>query len=483
MSSTLAVPSRDLLLGDQRPRLSSVPPSAKSEGGRVADLAASAGLYLDDWQRWVLDQGLGRMADDQWAAFEVGLIVSRQNGKGSILEALELAALFLDDFGARLILHSAHEFKTAAEAFLRIRALIADNPLFERRIERIRTGAGSEAIELKNGKRLRFIARSSGSGRGFSGDLVIMDEAYELGDDAMAALLPTLSARPNPQVWYASTAGKPTSVQLGRVRQRGVAGNDPSLAFFEWSVDPDAHDPADQADWARANPGLGIRITPEYVARERAALAPDVFARERLGIGLYPTDLADAWQVIPRAAWVALLDAKSEPSGKACFAVDAAWHGSHAAIAIAGRRPDGLLHVEVPDDLHCEGTAWVVPRLAEMVRKHKPAAVVIDPGGQAGSLIGPLEDAGVTVTQPSTREAAQACGQFYEAAVDSGSLRHRGDQALMTALGGATSRPLSDAWAWERKAAVVDICPLTAATLALWGISKHPGYDVLNSVR
>ena len=47
---------------------------------------------------------------------EVALIVSRQNGKGSILEALELAALFLDDFipPRGLILHSAHEFKTAA---------------------------------------------------------------------------------------------------------------------------------------------------------------------------------------------------------------------------------------------------------------------------------------------------------------------------------------------------------------------------------
>src|SRR5262249_19645500 len=157
MSSTLAAPSS--VLGDQRPRLWSVPPSVWSEGERVAELSARAGLVLDDWQAWVLDQGLGRREDQMWAAFEVALIVSRQNGKGSVLEALELAALFLDDFGANLILHSAHEFKTAAEAFLRIRALVADNPVFERRVERIRTAAGAESIELKNGKRLRFIAR------------------------------------------------------------------------------------------------------------------------------------------------------------------------------------------------------------------------------------------------------------------------------------------------------------------------------------
>ena len=91
----------------------------------------------------MLDQGLGRRDDRMWAAFEVGADrVAGRTARAAILEALELAALFLDDFGANLILHSAHEFKTAAEAFLRIRSLIADNPVFERRVERIRTAAG-----------------------------------------------------------------------------------------------------------------------------------------------------------------------------------------------------------------------------------------------------------------------------------------------------------------------------------------------------
>ena len=401
-----------------------------------------------------------------WAAFEVALIVSRQNGKGAILESLELAALFLDDFGVNLILHSAHEFKTAQEAFLRIRSMVENRPDFERRVARVRTAAGQEAIELKNGKRLRFIARSSGSGRGFAADLVVLDEAFNLGDDAMAALLPTLSTRPNPQIWYTSTAGNETSVQLGRVRERGLAGNDPSLAFFEWSIAPgDAHD--DPAAWARANPGMGIRISEEYIARERAALSPDAFARERLGVGLYPTDLADAWQVITREAWASLLDAGSAAEDPVAFAADAMPKGQFSAISVAGRRADGLLHVEVVD--HREGTAWVVPRLVELVAKHSPCAVVIDPTGQIGHLIGEVEAAGIEVLQPVPRDAAQACGQFFEAATDSGTLRHRGDMPLMKALGGAVSRPLADAWAWDRKNASVDICPLVSVTLAAWG--------------
>src|SRR5262249_56902333 len=124
----------------------------------------------------------------------------------------------------------------AAEAFLRIRHLIEGSPEFSAEVSRIRTTTGAEAVELKDGKRLRFVARSSGSGRGFSSDLVILDEAYKLGDQEMAALLPTLNARPDPQVWYTSTAGSPESVQLGRGGGRGVAGGGPGPGGVEWWV-------------------------------------------------------------------------------------------------------------------------------------------------------------------------------------------------------------------------------------------------------
>ena len=277
MSSRPGVP----LLGDQEPRLCSLPEYDRDESGRNAvALAAVAALELDPWQRFVLEAGL-RRREGRWAAFEVCLIVARQNGKGTVLEALELAALFLFP-DVRLILHSAHEFKTAAEAFLRIRSVIEQNPDLDSQVSRIRTAAGAEAIELKDGKRLRFVARSSGSGRGFTSDLVILDEAYKLGDQEMSALLPTLTARPDPQVWYTSTAGNPGSVQLGRVRERGVNGGGGSLAFMEWSADELGYDPASPADWARANPGLGIRISSDYIERERDALGPEAFARERL---------------------------------------------------------------------------------------------------------------------------------------------------------------------------------------------------------
>ena len=90
------------------------------------------------------------------ASFEVALIVPRQNGKGSILEALELHALYRDP-DCRLILHSAHEFKTAKEAFRRVTALIEESDLLRAQVAHIRYTTGEEGVELRDGSRLKFV--------------------------------------------------------------------------------------------------------------------------------------------------------------------------------------------------------------------------------------------------------------------------------------------------------------------------------------
>jgi Phage Terminase len=454
------------LRGDQKPRIWSVPPWTASEGDDAVNLAALAGLKLDPWQQFALREALGRR-DGKWAAFEVCVIVARQNGKGAILEALELAALFLMD-RTKLILHSAHEFKTCAEHFRRILGLIQSSPDFDREVARVRTQTGAESIELKDGTRLRFVARSSGSGRGFSGDLIVLDEAQKLGDEAMAALLPTLSARPDPQVWYTASAGDETSVQLGRVRQRGMAGNDPSLAFFEWSAE-DNDNPADPVTWAKANPGLGIRITEDYIRRERAALAAETFAAERLTIGRYPTDLADAWQIIPKTAWQALADPQSEPEMPVAFSCVFSGDQQHAAIGLAGLRPDGRLHVEVA--AYREGTAWALPWLLERCEKYDPCAVVVDGTGHERALIPVLEAARVPLIQAQARDVVAAFGVFREAVLDSRDLRHRSQADLDAALAGAVTRDVGDSGqAWGRRKSAADISPLVAVTNAAWGL-------------
>jgi len=188
------------LHGSQTPRFQSVPAYEATTGAEAIELAALAGLNLDPWQQLVLTEALGERADGKWAAFEVGVVVPRQNGKGGILEARELAGLFL--LGERFIVHSAHQFDTSLEAFMRLLHLIEGTPELEKNVKKVSRSHGEEGIELKTGQRIRFRTRTSNGGRGFTGDCLILDEAMSLPVTAHGALLPTLSARPNPQVWY-----------------------------------------------------------------------------------------------------------------------------------------------------------------------------------------------------------------------------------------------------------------------------------------
>ncbi|WP_420034694.1 terminase [Streptomyces sp. cg28] len=484
--SAPAVPDR---FGIQTPRLFTAPPTFLSSAGQeAAELAAMAGLELFPWQQYVLDVGMREREDGNWAAFEVAVNVPRQNGKGGVIEARELAGLFL--LRERLIIHSAHEFKTSRVAFQRIQSLILGCPDLRKRVKRMLCNTTETSITLVTGESLQFIARSGGSGRGWTGDCNILDEDMILGDDAMGALMPTMSAVPNPQLWYCGSAGiGAPSVQLARLRRRALAAleagvPDPSLAYFEWSVDPhvdecptgctDHDDPDDPASWAKANPSLGYLITPEFVRNERASLGTSgIFERERLGVGAYPSDEADTWQVIGEDAWRALAVADAKRSAPVAFSIDMTPERSHAAICAAFAWRGGV-HVTVVE--HRPGAGWILERAKELHEKWDPRCWVIDPASPAASFIGALEDEedglGVEVVKPTGRDMAAACGQFYDA-VSAQELTHFDDAPLASALAGAQQRPLGDAWAWARRVVSVDISPLVAATLAKWGLGAE----------
>ncbi len=456
-----AVPVLAPLIGVQEPRILVKPDRISSSGQDAVDLAASAGLFLDPWQQFALDVALGERADGQWSAFEVDLTVARQNGKGSILEARELAGLFL--FDEELILHSAHEFKTAKEAYNRVCRLIQSTPTLAARVAAYPRNPSEFGIDLHSGQRLRFIARSSTSGRGYTADCAILDEAFKLTSEGMAALLPTLSARPNPQVWYASSAAMSTSEQMHKVRKRALAGEGSRLAYLEWSAPDDCEDGDHQA-WAMANPALGYRIDEEFIESEFQALGSEVFRRERPSI---PDEMQGESVFLP-GQWDACRDRSSKIEGRLTFAIDMRLDRSSSAIAVAGRRADGLIHVEVID--HREGTSWVIPRLQELVKRWRPGQLLLDAGGPAGSLLRDLEDLHIGPKLVGMREFAQACGAFYDA-VHQGNLRHLGQPTLDIAITGGQKRRIGDLWAWNR-AGLVDTAPLVATSVAFWGVSN-----------
>lgn len=403
--------------------------------------------------------------------------VARQNGKGALLEARELAALFV--FGERLVIHSAHMWDTSLEAFRRLLGLIEDGDL-QREVSKISRSHGEEGIELKNGGRIRYRTRSKGGGRGFSSGLLVFDEAMFLSTMAHGALIPTLSAQRNSQVWYAGSAVDQEVHEHGlvftRLRERALEGGSRRLAYFEWSLDfenPSEIPPrvlADRVSWAATNPAYGIRISEEAVDAELDALDARAFAVERLGVGDYPDTTAANESPVDLEAFDALADRGSEAGDPVVFAFDVS-PSRQSSIAVAGRRADGLLHGEIIES-HA-GTRWLAGRLVDLVERHQAEAVVADSVGPAASVVADVIDAGVRVEEFGAADHAEACGSFVDL-VDGRGFRHRGEYAVQQALRGARTRPLGDRWAWSRKASSIDISPLVAMTLALARARRIP---------
>jgi len=447
-----------------------------SAGAEAVELAALAGLELDGWQSWVLSEALSEQSDGLWSAFEVALLVSRQCGKGSILEARQLAGLAL--LGERLQVHTAHEFKTCFEHFLRMVQLCESYPDVDRQIVRVRRGAGEQAIEMRSGARLRFLARSGGSGRGMSGDAVYLDEAFALTQPMLGALLPTLSARPNPQVWYTSSAPLSTSVPLHNVRNRGIGGGGNRLFFAEWSA-AEGSLPEDVDAWYQAVPALGIRISEEAVRAELDAMrgSEGEFLRERLGIPdpLPSTDGPPAKFDAQRWEGTATGQLVEVVPGACTLAYDV--HHGWCSVAISAGSLSGS-YGEIVD--HHKGDGWLPARLAELVAKWKPSAVGLDGGnGDAVAVLGVIRehfeavglDADVVKPLTSAQYRA-ACGDVF-AAVENGTAKRPAVGALdsphdqlATAGEFAAERRIGDAFVWDRKSATVPLSPLVAWTIA-----------------
>jgi hypothetical protein len=442
-----------------------------SAGQEAVELAEAAGLHLDDWQQWVLGHLCAESDDGKWAAFEAAVVVPRQNGKGVLLAARELAGLFL--FDDQLVVHSAHEFATSLEHFHRILALLEDHRDLGRRIKRVSRSHGDEGIELTTGQRMRFRTRTKGGGRGFSADLVVIDEAMVVPEASLGALLPTLSARPNPQVVYAGSSVDQEvhehGVVLSRLRERALSGDDPSLFYAEWSVNAvldeiTDDEAADKQNWSQANPALGARIAEPHVEDERRSMPLRTFAVERLGVGDWPRTTPGAPPLIDPERWAACAGS-SAIEGRKVFAVDIPLDRATACIAAAGQNEDGLPAVDIVQ--HEAGTAWVVDRIVELVDKHG-GEVVVDDHGPASSLIPELERREVPLLIVDMGEVAAAAGQFYDA-VQVGGLRHGNQRPLNDAVAGAVKRPLGERWTFGRKGAV-DVAPLVAGMLALFGL-------------
>jgi hypothetical protein len=473
-------------VGNQLPANFHAPLWLTTAGDDAVDLAAAVGLDLFPWQQVALRNALGERSDGRWDAFEVGLIVPRQNGKNVVVVARELAGLFL--FDEEQIIHTAHKFKTAKGAYRDLKKYVEGTPDLMKQVKSVPDSSDNTAIILHDGRRIDFLARQGGSGRGFSGDTVILDEAFALDPVLVSDLLPTLSARPAPQVWYTSSTGFADSVVLAEIRRRALEGEDKErrhLAYLEWTAEhvADRVHPWDSPEAVVAsNPSLGYVQSWEWIeAVDLQGMTEEAYRRERLGIWA----TAETDRALPAEAWQVSTGSAETAHGRVVrrsVALEVTKDRDRAFVAGATELADGRVLVDLLEAR--DGVAWVADYLRVTHHKHRPhAGVVIDSFGGAVGLTHALTAARVPFTLATTRDLTSGTARLYDGLTrkdengDLDPLVYHGthpdlDDAAYTA-GRRLVGQSKTAWTW-RQNGEVPVEPLRAVTLALKGLTMDP---------
>lgn len=481
------------LMGVQDPRIKIAPTPegfTSDEASDAVEYAAFYGLTADQWQGTTCEAWMRRTRAGRWASSTWAITVSRQNGKNGALEIVELYGIA--ELGLKF-LHTAHEVKTARKAFARLKYFFGEKandphakfPELNALVREIRNTNGQEAIVLHNGGSVEFIARSKGSGRGFTVDVLVLDEAQDLQDTELEALLPTISAAPSGDPVTIFMGTPPAEVGLigepfVRAREGAMDGTDQRIAWVEFSADGDVDSMTPdelvkfvsvRKHWAQANPALGGRMNIDTIITERSRFSPRSFARERLN--MWPA--AGAGQTaIPATKWAArAVDDVPDDLQLAALGLDMNPERSKVTIGTA-EFIEGGIHVDIAADAPFDeaGTEALVEWVWERARRRVP--VVIDAFSPARSLEPLLKKRGMKVFILRSDEFTQACAGVYDAVMKDASITHPDLDRLNDSVAGTVKDKVGAAGAfkWNRTSLTVDLGPFIAVTCAHFGAVK-----------
>lgn len=443
-----------------------------TDGTDAAELVATYGFTLDPWQAMVLDAWLGTDERGDYVTTTAGLSVPRQNGKNAVVEAREFYGLLVN---GEKILHTAHQVKTSKKAFHRIESLFTDDshPELQAEVLRIRRTNGEEAIELRNGGRIEYSARTRGASRGFAGiSLVVYDEAQELQDEQVEAIMATLAASDTGQRQLIYTGTPPGPNCPGNVfkRVRATALDFPGehTAWHEWGVQAKSIDDIDTSDrslWYECNPALGIRLDEDFTAEEQQTMSDDGFARERLG-WWSPTSgvmryAMQEWQ------WDELATDEPPEDGKLAYGVRFSADGGEVSLAVALKHEDGVHVEQVRRENASAGLTWIADFIAE--RKDRACTCVVDGKSGVQALVDRLERMPKGYVHVCSAQDAVAAASTLLDLVNEQKLTWYSKQGdLRDSAVTSTRRNIGNNGSWGFGGE--NPTPITAASLAAWGV-------------
>lgn len=463
------------LQGSQEPSVRVAPEYTQTDGSDAAQILRYGGLILDPWQADILLDWMALNPGGRWISKTCGGSVPRQNGKTGLLEGRAEAGMLMYN---EQVIYTAHLQKTATETFEEM-ASFFDTSKLRKHIKDIKTALGREQIILNSGARVKYLARTRNGGRGQHGDLLIFDEAQELSVEAQASFIPAISASLNPQVIYAGTPPDPTAdgTVFRGIRDKARAGDTKSTAWFEFSVE-EIGDVHDRNRWELTNPALGRRILGSTIEAECEQMAPDTFARERLGwwtpIVEHKIDYA-----IDAKLWDSCRSEEPKPEGKTAYGIKFSPDGSTVALCGAVIPVDGPARVSL---IECKptgnGITWLANWLNE--RYKKASCVVIDGRNGVDVLVERITDTWKmkgSIIRPATKDMIAAVGTLTNALNEKSVTWFYQQEALRESAVTSTKRPIGGGWGFGGD----NSAPIEAAALALWGAQnskRNPGKEM-----
>lgn len=496
----------------------------------MIEFADVVGVLLHPWQRWFLIHAFELLPSGRFRFRTVVLLVARQNGKSTLSWLIALWFMYVRGVG--MVLGTAQDLDVAEEIWsFAVEAATDDeaNPDLADEVVKLIETNGKKELRLANGARYKVKATSRRAGRGFTGDLIMLDELREQQTwQAWSAITKTTMTRLDALVLGMSNAGDATSVVLRHLRRiahlelgdpDGAYGDAPTVeepvdddgdpasgehlesavGLFEWSAVPgcDVHD---RDAWAQANPSLNH---PGGVLEATLAGFVNVDPEPEFRIEClcqWSDDTADG--PFPAGKWAAGTDSLSAiaEGSPLVYCVDVSADRTTSHIAVAGYREDGVPHIEIAAAR--AGTDWVVSTrllpdgtvdalgwFAARATAEQPMTVVVQAkGAPASSLIDDLNTVPhLTVVEWGGADLGNGTARIFDLVKGSGLIEHDGEPprregvchlpqpVLDVAAALAVPKLLTDGgMAWDRKKSSVDIAPLVAVTGALWHLLQRP---------
>lgn len=492
-----------MILGCEAPRILTPPareltPETTHGFACIAFAEQVLGLSLMPWQRWLLLHALELREDGLYRFRTVVVLVARQNGKTLLMIVLALWHLYALE--SRTVIGTAQDLANSEKAWAEAVEMAQSEPELADLIEKI-TLAHPKSLQLVGpepgvrGPEYRVATSSRRGARGFSGDLVLLDELREHQSwDSWASVTNTMNARPKAQAWAFSNAGDALSIVLRFLKaaahsrlgwpdgdaDKDVLGDlddlteledlgDDALGWFEWSAHPQAAR-TDRDAWAQANPSMNHTdivtncITERTIAAALRTNPPHLFEIEVMCRWISMSEAGP----FPEGAWRDTLNNEAKPvDARRIVCVDVSWNRSRTYIARAGRDSSGEPLVGIAADR--TGTDWAVPWLIENKGSYE-GIVVQSNGAPVTALISDMEDAGLPIIPWSGTDLGVATGIMFDR-LDQRKIKHLSHPGLDMAATTAAVKVLAQgAWVIDRAKSPTDAAPLQAAIGAVWAL-------------